>query len=205
MSDMQLPRLARDFNAAGITATRADDGRVTLEFPASSDIEVERWWGTEVLSHDKESVRMERIDGKAAPLLFNHNWDDPVGMIDSGTLKDGRLYVTANLFDTARAKEVQAMIDGGLRNVSIGYEIHTMEEEPKKQRFTATSWTPLEAPTTLPPPWKSRHSWTTKAPARKSRLSSPRPTPASCTTFDLVKPCRRPSPDATPRGVDRCR
>lgn len=144
MSDMQLPRLARDFNAAGITATRADDGRVTLEFPASSDIEVERWWGTEVLSHDKESVRMERIDGKAAPLLFNHNWDDPVGMIDSGTLKDGRLYVTANLFDTARAKEVQAMIDGGLRNVSIGYEIHTMEEEPKKQRFTATSWTPLE-------------------------------------------------------------
>ena len=35
------------------------------------------------------------------------------------------------------------MIDGGLKNVSIGYEIHDLREEPRGT-LTATSWLPLE-------------------------------------------------------------
>lgn len=144
MSDqLKLPRLARDLFGTDIEKRDAADD-MAISFPASSGIEVERWWGTEVLSHDKSAVRMGRIDGGAAPLLFNHNWDDPIGMIDGGRLKDGKLIVDAHLFDTERAREVKAMLDGGLRNVSIGYEIHAMEEEVKSQRFTATDWEPLE-------------------------------------------------------------
>ena len=139
---LKLPRLARDLFGTRIDARAETENGIT--FAASSGIEVERWWGTEVLAHDKGAVRMGRIDGGAAPLLFNHNWDDPIGMIDAGRLEDGRLMVDAHFFDTERAREVKAMLEGGLRNVSIGYEIHAMEEENKKNRFTATDWEPLE-------------------------------------------------------------
>ncbi len=139
---LKLPRLARDLFGTRIDARAESENGIT--FAASSGVEVERWWGTEVLAHTSGAVRMGRIDGGAAPLLFNHNWDDPIGMIDAGRLEDGRLMVDAHFFDTERAREVRAMLEGGLRNVSIGYEIHAMEEETKKNRFTATDWEPLE-------------------------------------------------------------
>lgn len=142
---IKLGRLLRDFQRADITVTRAAEGEpMRLSFPASSETEVERYFGVEVLSHDSKAVRLQRIAGGAAPLLFNHDWSDPVGMVTGGRVKDGRLYVDAQLFDTARAADVAKMIDGGLRNVSIGYEIREMTEDTKKQRFTATDWEPLE-------------------------------------------------------------
>jgi HK97 family phage major capsid protein/HK97 family phage prohead protease len=140
---LKLPRLARDLPGRDIRLL--DAGGVTaLDFSASSEVPLERWYGTEILSHDPAAIRLGRIAGGAAPLLFNHNWDDPIGMIESGAVRDNRLQVRATLFDTERAREVRSMIDGGLRNVSIGYEIHAMEEDRKGGRFTATDWEPLE-------------------------------------------------------------
>jgi HK97 family phage major capsid protein/HK97 family phage prohead protease len=138
--DLKLPRLARDFIATEIVA-REKDG---LTFAASSEVPVERFFGSEVLSHADNAIRMNRINGGAAPLLFNHNWDDPVGMLQSGRIKDGRLVVDAKWFDTERAREVRAMVEGGLRNVSIGYEIREMVEDAKRGTYTATDWEPLE-------------------------------------------------------------
>ncbi|MBP8214726.1 MAG: phage major capsid protein [Propionivibrio sp.] len=143
-STLRIPRLVRDLAATVIEARRAESGLVSLTFSASSEAPVERFFGTEVLSHAPGAIRMERIDGGAAPLLFNHDWNDPIGMIDAGRIDGGRLIVDAHLFDTARAKEVKAMLDGGLRNVSIGYEINTLEENGKTKTFTATDWLPLE-------------------------------------------------------------
>ena len=142
--DLRLPRLARDFRGGPFELRAAESGAYTLSFAASSDLPVERWFGTEILSHAGEAIRLGRIDGGAAPLLFNHNWDDPVGMLTGGRIVDGRLVVDARLFDTERAREVRAMLDGGLRNVSIGYEIHALEEDVNGNRFTATDWEPLE-------------------------------------------------------------
>jgi HK97 family phage major capsid protein/HK97 family phage prohead protease len=146
MSDeIKVGRLLRDYQRADITLTRAAEADpLRLSFPASSEAEVERWFGTEVLRHDDKAVRMERIAGGAAPLLFNHDWSDPVGMVTAGRIKDGRLWVDAQLFATQRAGEVAKMIEGGLRNVSIGYEIEEMEEQDKGKRFVATRWLPLE-------------------------------------------------------------
>lgn len=141
--EMKLPRLARDLPAAQIEVRLLDGERVGLAFPASSDLPLRRWWGSEKLSHERGAVRLERIAGGSAPLLFNHDWDDPVGMIEGGRLADGRLHVTASLFATERAREVRAMVEGGLRNVSIGYEIHAMEERAPDQ-FVATDWEPFE-------------------------------------------------------------
>ena len=141
---IKLPsQLARDLFGAAIEL-RQDNGATRLTFSLSSEAPVERMWGTEVLSHAPGAVQMARIDGGAAPLLFNHDWNDPIGMITAGRVQDGRLVVDAQLFDTARAKEVAAMMAGGLRNVSIGYEINTLSEDAKSATYTATRWTPLE-------------------------------------------------------------
>ncbi len=143
--ELKLGRLCRDMAATDLAVRRAEnDARVELSFSASSEMPIDRWYGTEVLSHDKGAIRMQRIEVGAVPLLFNHDWSDPIGMIDAARVHDGRLLVDAHLFATARAKEVATMVDGGLRNVSIGYQVHVFEEETKTQRFTARDWEPLE-------------------------------------------------------------
>lgn len=118
--------------------------RELLTFPASSEEPVERWWGVEVLSHESGSVRMDRAKRGAMPLLFNHNVDDPIGMITAARVESNRLMVDAQLFDTERAKEIRSMIDGGLRNVSLAYRINKVEEEKKTETFTVTDWEPYE-------------------------------------------------------------
>lgn len=144
MSELKLGRQQRDHIDSGIAIRAADNGAATLSFSAASEVPVERFYGKEILSCKPGAVRMERIAGGAAPLLFNHDWNDPIGMIDAGRLEGGRLVVDAHLFDTPRAAEIRAMIDGGLRNVSIGYEINVVEENAKSATYTATDWTPLE-------------------------------------------------------------
>lgn len=124
---------------------RKEGATTRLSFAASSETPVDRWFGTEILSHDPSAIRLERMKSGAMPLLFNHNPDDPVGMIDAGQVKNARLMVDAHLFDTPRAQEVAAMVNGGLRNISIGYRLHTVEEDTKSQTFTATDWEPYEA------------------------------------------------------------
>ncbi len=135
--------LRRGVEAAEILVTRKDK-QETLTFPASSEEPVERWWGSEVLSHDKDAVRLDRAKRGAMPLLFNHNIDDPIGVITGARVEDNRLMVDAKLFSTDRAAEVRQMIDGGLRNVSLAYRINVIEENKKSETFTITDWEPYE-------------------------------------------------------------
>lgn len=145
-STMKLPRLARDFHASELAVIRAAaDQPMRLDFTLSSEQPVERWFGTEILSHAADAVDLSRAEAKAMPLLFNHDWNDPIGMVEVLRLADGRTKAQAVLFGTARAQEVGQMVDGGLRNVSVGYEILQMTEDTKRNVFTATRWMPLEA------------------------------------------------------------
>jgi len=128
---------------ADIVAERKDSDNV-LTFPASSEEPVERWYGTEVLSHEPSAVNLKRASAGALPLLFNHNVDDPIGMITGARVEKNRLVVDAKLFPTDRANEVKAMIDGGLRNVSLAYQIHVIEENKETGIYRATDWQPLE-------------------------------------------------------------
>jgi HK97 family phage major capsid protein/HK97 family phage prohead protease len=143
--ELKIGRLSRDLSGAQVEVRRADDGkRVLLSFPASSEAPVERHFGTEVLSHAAGAVRMDRLSGRAAPLLFNHDWNDPIGVIEGARLAEGRLMVDARMFSTARAQEIATMVEEGLRNVSIGYEIEEVTQDEKRGIYTATRWTPLE-------------------------------------------------------------
>lgn len=135
--------LRRGVSAEEIRLQRADE-KTTITFPASSEEPVERYWGNEVLSHEKGAVRMDRASRGAMPLLFNHNVDDPIGMITAARLEKNRLMVDAQLFATSRAEEVRSMIEGGLRNVSLAYRINKIEEDKNEERFTVTDWEPYE-------------------------------------------------------------
>lgn len=126
--EIKVGPLLRDLSTTEIVVEKRDAGN-RLTFSASSETPVERFFGKEVLSHEPGSIRMERFDRGAVPLLFNHDWDSAIGMIDRAQIVNKRLMVDAHLFATERAREVQSMIDGGLRNVSIGYQIHDLEED----------------------------------------------------------------------------
>lgn len=140
---LKAPTLARDIADSEIKI-RAEADSTKLTFSLSSEAPVERWFGEEVLSHEDGAIRLDRIKRGAMPLLFNHNYDDVIGMIDNARIENKRLVVDAHLFDTERASQVSKMLSGGLRNVSIGYRLHVIEEDVKANRFTATDWEPYE-------------------------------------------------------------
>jgi len=136
--------LERVFTAVEWMERKTEAGHDLLTFSASSEAPVERWWGTEVLSHDPSAVDLSRAEAGAMPFLFNHNSNDPIGMIVGARVAKGKLTVDASMFKTARAQEIKTMMDGGLRNVSIRYQIDTIEEDVKTEVFTATRWMPHE-------------------------------------------------------------
>lgn len=129
---------AASLDGAAVTEDR------TMDFSFSSEYPVQRYFGNEVLSHDRAAVDLSRLqDG--APLLFNHDPNRVVGVVERAWL-DGekkRGMVSVKFSRNAFAQEVMADVtDGVLRNVSVGYSIQTMEE--RSGDFVATRWQPYE-------------------------------------------------------------
>jgi len=110
----------------------------------SSETPVERFFGTEILVHDKKAVNMERAM-EGLPLLFSHDREQPVGRVDNIRLeKDkvlrGDLYFSNN----NKAREIWADVsEGFLRDLSIGYRIDEYEEKDE-DIIRVTRFTPLE-------------------------------------------------------------
>lgn len=116
----------------------------SFEFPFSSEYPVARYFGNEVLSHDGEAADLARLND-GAPLLFNHNPDKVVGVVERAWIdgKKKRGYVKVRFSRNSFAKEVMADVkDGVLRGVSFGYAINKMEE--RGENFVATQWSPYE-------------------------------------------------------------
>ena len=133
----------RDNRVSTLTMRRAANGTRTFSFPASSENPVSRGDVGEILSHAAGAIRLDRANRGAMPILFNHNWDQPIGMVSSAAVKNKRLNIDGGLFATARAQEIGSMIDGGLKNVSIGYQVHATSDV-RAGTYTATDWEPYE-------------------------------------------------------------
>ncbi|MBK9704787.1 MAG: phage major capsid protein [Betaproteobacteria bacterium] len=83
----------------------------------------------------------------SAPLLYNHNLDDVIGVVERAwtNAQDRRGYATVRFAKTARADEVLGMVqDRILPNVSFMYQINDAIEDPKKNEMRVRSFTPLE-------------------------------------------------------------
>lgn len=120
----------------------------TVELAFSSEIEVERYFGIEVLDHAPDSIRLDRLQDGGA-LLMGHNTSDQVGVVESVTIGDDRRGRAVVRFGKgARASEVwQDVVDRIRRHVSVGYFIHgyeVTEREGMAPLVRITDWEPYE-------------------------------------------------------------
>lgn len=156
MTTMTLRKTSKGqtaFARADVTnAIINDDGTVT--FPLSSEQPYRRYYWEhgeldEILSHDPSAVDLSWVKGGSAPVLDTHNrggLKNVIGRIVDGELRDGRLYVTAELSDAEDdISTIQKITSGIIRNVSVGYDIIKYEVNEDDGTYTVTRWKPTEA------------------------------------------------------------
>jgi len=131
----------------GQRADGADEYR--FEISASSEFPVLRWGVVEILSHEPGAVRLERITSGNSPFLWMHRHNEPIGIIESFSIVNGRgtAGVRFGKSDLAQEKR-QDVIDGILTNISIGYRVHGDQlvetAEGKPPVFRVVDWEPYE-------------------------------------------------------------
>jgi HK97 family phage major capsid protein/HK97 family phage prohead protease len=128
------------------TEFRSESEDRTLEFPFASEAPVERYYGMEVLSMDAKSMDLTRLND-GAPLLYQHDADKIVGVVQKAYIKNKRAYARVKLANNELGREMQELIkDGIIRNVSFGYKINSMEadESTSPVTYRATSFQPFE-------------------------------------------------------------
>lgn len=126
-----------------------DEEARTVELAFSSEEPYQRWWGVEVLGHNPEEMRLDRLkDG--APLLFNHDFDKHLGTIESVTVsndKVGRVLVRFSKNEKADEKW-RDVLDGILKKSSVGYMVHAVrlveERDDGLDEYRVTDWEPYE-------------------------------------------------------------
>ena len=111
----------------------------------SSEEPYDRWFGREVLDHEKSSIDLSRAD--SLPLLFNHDTSAPIGVVRNLRLENKRLKGELHFHDkTEAARNAWEMVrEGWLRGVSIGYSIQKWVETKGSDLVRVTGWSLLEA------------------------------------------------------------
>lgn len=120
----------------------------TVEISFSSEIEVPRWYGFEILSHDAGAADFSRLNDAAA-LLWNHNWDDMRGVVESARIDSNRKGRAIVRFSKSPQGDqlMQDVDDGIVTKVSVGYwvvDAQLTAERGDDQVWTITQWQPYE-------------------------------------------------------------
>lgn len=143
---MKLPKLTRQ---ATIDSLRDDDGKRYIEIAFSSEVPVERGFGTEILDHTPSSVDLEFFKSGRAPLLVDHDRTKPIGVVEHVSIGSDRVgRATVRFGKSPQAEEMLNDVTDGIRNnISVGYRINKMVlegEDTAGAVYRATDWTPLE-------------------------------------------------------------
>ncbi|MGZ6310850.1 MAG: phage major capsid protein, partial [Bdellovibrionota bacterium] len=136
------------FRAMSADCMNVDMEKRTVDFSFSSEYPVDRWFGKEVLSHKAGAADLSRLNG-GANLLWNHDPNQVLGVIESAEIRGGKGYVTARFSKSPDAEQkLQDIQDGILRNVSFGYQVQELERTKSSKEsgdeYTATKWQPFE-------------------------------------------------------------
>jgi len=133
----------------------------TVELSFSSEKAVERLFGAEILSHDKDSVDLKRLK-EVGVVLFSHGKDPnygkmPIAKIDDVWLDvdERRVKATITFDDDELSDRVyQKVKKGFIKGVSFGYTVRDWEELASRERSTnkrfigpakiAMKWEPFE-------------------------------------------------------------
>jgi HK97 family phage major capsid protein len=140
MNEMKTGTLNRHMN---FERDQVDEETRTVTLSFSSEAPVERFFGTEVLSHSPEAVDLTRLNARAA-LLGNHDLNDQIGVIESARIENGRGIATVRFSKSERGELFfRDLLDGIRSGVSVGYTIEEMQEKSDRV-FEATRWSPHE-------------------------------------------------------------
>ena len=132
-----------------MSVENVDKDKRTLELSFSSDAEIKRWGIIEVLDHTPGAVDLSRLN-EGGPLLFNHDIDEVLGVIEKAWLDGtGKGRALVRFSRRQDAEEVwQDVQDGILRNVSVGYRINEVKLKETRDDGTdvylVTKWEPYE-------------------------------------------------------------
>lgn len=139
---MKLGPQRRSFSTESVSKVDKESRTVRLSF--SSEEPVDMSYGTEILSHERSAVRANGVRQTSMPLLFNHNRDDLLGIVEGIEIgADKRGYATVRFGRDDRGEwAMNQAADGVLRNVSFMYRVYKFEEQ--KDSLTATDWEPYE-------------------------------------------------------------
>lgn len=142
-----------DFNRGGMLTRMAEVAAIdvearTVELAFSSEIEVSRWYGVEILDHSPSSVRLERLNDGGA-LLVDHSWSDQVGVVDWARIDpDRRGRALVRFSRNPGADEIfQDVIDKIRQKVSVGYQVLGAKLEETRgdlDVYRVTDWEPYE-------------------------------------------------------------
>jgi HK97 family phage major capsid protein len=124
-----------------------ENRRVPVAF--SSEDPYLRWYGWEILGHDKAEVGLDFLGSGTAPLLDQHNHSKIIGVIEEARIdKDRKGRAVVRFGKSAYATEVYNDVLDGIRcNISVGYEVHNMkliEEDEEKGDTYRITWSPFE-------------------------------------------------------------
>lgn len=120
----------------------------TVELSFSSEVEYERWFGIEILSHEAGAIDLSRLQN-GAPVLWMHNWDDQRGVVESVRIdsdRKGRAVVRLSR-SPAGEQLLQDIADGIITKVSVGYLVNGMrliEQRGDVDVYSVTDWLPFE-------------------------------------------------------------
>ena len=96
-----------------------------INIAISSEEPYDRWFGTEVLVHERGAIDLKFMESGRAPLLYQHDHTKPIGVVKQVTLGDDRkLRALVRLGKGALASEVWDDIkDGILNDVSVSQRL----------------------------------------------------------------------------------
>ena len=120
----------------------------TVEIAFSSEEPYERYFGIEILDHNPNSVKLDRLMSGAA-VLVNHDHSDQVGVVESARVDDDRVgRATIRFSKSQRGQEIFQDVQDGIRKlISVGYQINkyeVTEREGAANEVRVTDWEPFE-------------------------------------------------------------
>lgn len=149
-------KFRRDLNGYGGVINEGHSDQYEFEIAFSSEQPYQRqFWDEqnqemvvldEILVHTPEAVDLSRLNNNA-PLLFNHNFDNHIGVVCNARIDAdnvGRALVKFSKHGTLANDIRNKVIEGTMEKISVGYDIKEYHIDYAKSQLIVTKWSPFE-------------------------------------------------------------
>ncbi|HAJ7153120.1 TPA: major capsid protein [Escherichia coli] len=149
-------KFRRDLNGYGGVINEGHNDQYEFEIAFSSTQPYQRqFWDEqnqemvvldEILVHTPEAVDLSRLNNNA-PLLFNHNFDNHIGVVCNARIDAdnvGRALVKFSKHGTLANDIRNKVIEGTMEKISVGYDIKEYHIDYAKSQLIVSKWSPFE-------------------------------------------------------------